>query len=467
MNRLLPNSLSEFCHSAVSSVKGLPVSSLRRRTLAIKKRRIMINSLSLEPMEEEEEVQPKKKDYVHYDHNDACKDSRWTSRESYQFMYARPWHKVLDFYSDVVNGRLSLEALLGECRDLSRETHLSSNGVEMVEDPDMSESKNVSSKDRSGRWARVTYKIILSYHGGSFDGWQKQPGLNTVQGLVERSIGKFVDEKKAEQLREKGFPLEAAVSVAGRTDKGVTALKQVCSFYTWRKDVKLQEIVDSIDEAAPEKLKVVSVTKVSRAFHPNFSAKWRHYFYIFPLDDSKDDSKAEEGSHNVSDEEGSRSVSDEEGSRNVSDEFESQKKMTRFEISKVNRLLHELEGKLLSYRMFARDLKPSRNTGPPTECFIYHARAAEITIPCSSIEEEKCTKAMCIELVANRFLRKMVRVLVATAIREAAAGAEDDALVKLMDATCRRATAPPAPPDGLCLVDVGYEDFDPCICLIP
>lgn len=62
---------------------------------------------------------------------------------------------------------------------------------------------------------------------------------------------------------------------------------------------------------------------------------------------------------------------------------------------------------------------------------------------------------------------QMVRVLVATAIREAAAGADEDALVKLMDASCRRATAPPAPPDGLCLVDVGYSEFDRKTCLIP
>jgi tRNA U38,U39,U40 pseudouridine synthase TruA len=60
----------------------------------------------------------------------------------------------------------------------------------------------------------------------------------------------------------------------------------------------------------------------------------------------------------------------------------------------------------------------------------------------------------------------MVRVLVATTIREAAAGAEDDALLKLMDATCRRATAPPAPPDGLCLVDVGYAEFEREKCFI-
>lgn len=61
----------------------------------------------------------------------------------------------------------------------------------------------------------------------------------------------------------------------------------------------------------------------------------------------------------------------------------------------------------------------------------------------------------------------MVRVLVATLVREAAAGADEDALLKLMDATCRRATAPPAPPEGLCLVDVGYTNFGPQNSLIP
>ena len=54
----------------------------------------------------------------------------------------------------------------------------------------------------------------------------------------------------------------------------------------------------------------------------------------------------------------------------------------------------------------------------------------------------------------------------APATREAVAGAEEAALLKLMDATYRWATAPPAPPDGLYLVDVGYAEFAPQICLI-
>lgn len=48
--------------------------------------------------------------------------------------------------------------------------------------------------------------------------------------VVEKSLGKFVDERKAQMLKDKGLPLEGAALVAGRTDKGVTAVHQVCSF---------------------------------------------------------------------------------------------------------------------------------------------------------------------------------------------------------------------------------------------
>lgn len=44
------------------------------------------------------------------------------------------------------------------------------------------------------------------------------------------------------------------------------------------------------------------------------------------------------------------------------DDAERINKPTRFKVSKVNKLLQQLEGKLLSYKMFARDTKPERNT---------------------------------------------------------------------------------------------------------
>ncbi|KAK8472795.1 hypothetical protein PHAVU_002G302500 [Phaseolus vulgaris] len=403
-------------------------------------------------MNNQREVESETESHVHYNHTDPSEYARWTARESFQFMYARPWQRVNDFYFNVVRANLSLSLLFGP------QTILDHNDTGIAALSDQSELESVASEDRSGRWARRTFKIILSYHGGSFDGWQKQPGLNTVQGIVEASLGKFVDEKKTQLLKDKGLPIEGCAVVAGRTDKGVTGLQQVCSFYTWKKDVKPRDIEDAINQAALGKLRVISVSEVSRVFHPNFSAKWRHYLYIFPLTNGyRDQSNSNGESCDISKYNEMHDSSSKDG-------IENQEKSYLFSVSKVNVLLRKLEGKLLSYKMFARDTKASRNDGPPTECFVYHARAMEVKLPTTDCGEE--TKVMCVELVANRFLRKMVRVLVATSIREAAAGAEDDALIKLMDATCRRATAPPAPPDGLCLVDVGYTEFDPQKCFI-
>ena len=59
---------------------------------------------------------------------------------------------------------------------------LDTTGEHYVTTSSEKQTATISTKDRGGRWERVTFKIVLSYHGGSFDGWQKQPSLNTVQG---------------------------------------------------------------------------------------------------------------------------------------------------------------------------------------------------------------------------------------------------------------------------------------------
>ncbi|KFK36937.1 hypothetical protein AALP_AA4G191800 [Arabis alpina] len=417
--------------------------------------------------------------YVHYHHADACSKARWNARETFKFMYDRPWKHVIDFYSNAVEGKLSVLSLFQIKKSL------------LVKDDGETESKAIETeletcgrKDgRTGRWERVNFKIVLSYNGSSFDGWQKQPDLHTVQSVVEKSLGGFVDEKKAQLLKKKCKPLEGRVLVAGRTDKGVSALNQVCSFYTWRKDIEPVEVEDAINKDASGKLRVVSISKVSRAFHPNFSAKWRRYLYIFPLDNAEPLCESGKNHENfIFDENHGKQKNgllSEENTEEVilseDDEFEIEEsgkvnglevveKPSDFSVSKVDQLLQQLQGKVLSYKMFARDTKAARNEGPPTECFMYHARAAEIRLACSEYAEGR--RVMCVELVANRFLRKMVRVLVATSIREAAAGAENDSLLKLLEASSRRATAPPAPSEGLCLFDVGYTDFDPQTSLI-
>lgn len=109
------------------------------------------------------------------------------------------------------------------------------------------------------------------------------------------------------------------------------------------------------------------VIQVSRAFHPNFSAKWRRYIYVFPLNTEREESSQQEdadvfdgGKRNVDDVHMSLEDSDVLAD-NYNTETRNVKKPNGFSVKKVDLLLRQLEGKLLSYKMFARDTKASRN----------------------------------------------------------------------------------------------------------
>jgi len=58
-----------------------------------------------------------------------------------------------------------------------------------------------------------------------------------------------------------------------------------------------------------------------------------------------------------------------------------------------------------------------------------------------------------------------MRVLVSTAVRESLpegsryGGNDHEALIKLVETRERLRTAPPAPPEGLCLAGVGFEEL--------
>jgi tRNA pseudouridine38-40 synthase len=64
----------------------------------------------------------------------------------------------------------------------------------------------------------MTSRLDLEYDGTAFTGWARQPGQRTVQDEVERALCAI--------LREDQVPL----TVAGRTDAGVHAWGQVCSY---------------------------------------------------------------------------------------------------------------------------------------------------------------------------------------------------------------------------------------------
>jgi tRNA pseudouridine38-40 synthase len=134
--------------------------------------------------------------------------------------------------------------------------------------------------------------LRLSYFGDRLFGSQMQPGLRTVEGeiiMACRRLGLFED------WREAGF------AMAGRTDRGVHARSQVCSFFTDKQD----RAIRALNRVLPEDIWCTAWAGVPDGFHPRYDATsrtYRYYFIPVPGDVSLMQEAAEEfiGQHNFS-----------------------------------------------------------------------------------------------------------------------------------------------------------------------
>lgn len=108
-------------------------------------------------------------------------------------------------------------------------------------------------------------RITLAYDGTEFHGWQVQPGLPTIQGLLEDIVGGM-----------EGHPVHVAGS--GRTDAGVHALGQVAAF-TLENPIPLPNLRRAINRLLPPAVRILSAEEVSADFHPRFQAAAKTYEY--------------------------------------------------------------------------------------------------------------------------------------------------------------------------------------------
>src|SRR5208283_1731565 len=102
-------------------------------------------------------------------------------------------------------------------------------------------------------------KLILSYDGSEFAGWQVQPEAATVQGTLASAIGRITGEKVLPQG-------------SGRTDAGVHALAQVATFVT-QSSVPAVNFVKALNDILPAAVRVLEVVEVAADFHARKSAR--------------------------------------------------------------------------------------------------------------------------------------------------------------------------------------------------
>jgi len=108
-------------------------------------------------------------------------------------------------------------------------------------------------------------KLILSYDGSDFAGWQVQPDALTIQGTLASAIGRITGEKVLPQG-------------SGRTDAGVHALAQVVTFAT-ESAVPTANFVKALNDLLPASVRVLEVEEVAADFHARKSARAKTYRY--------------------------------------------------------------------------------------------------------------------------------------------------------------------------------------------
>jgi tRNA pseudouridine38-40 synthase len=267
-------------------------------------------------------------------------------------------------------------------------------------------------------------RLIISYDGTDFHGWQRQPGAPTVQECLESAIERILGEK-------------VQVSGSGRTDAGVHALNQVANFQTACK-IPSENLLKALNNTLQPTVRVKVVSAAHPRFHARYDARSKTYryrilqapvaspfvnrfvwHYPFPLDVVRmaQAAKLFEGEHDF----------------------------TSF-AAVAQALLPVQKGTA------ANDAQ----AGVPVLQDIAQPNMVR-TIFTSRILRRTRTWMLIYEVTGSGFLHHMVRNIVGTLVEVGRGKLQPVDITRILEARDRTLAGPTAPAQGLCLVKVDYR----------
>lgn len=113
------------------------------------------------------------------------------------------------------------------------------------------------------------YKLIVSYDGKDFFGWQHSPGFRTVEQVLQETI-----ETKLQH--------SVTLQAASRTDAGVHAAGQVVNFLSPHK-LNGTSFCLGLNKLLPDDLRLCGATEAPLTFHPTLDNKGKEYRYKIQL----------------------------------------------------------------------------------------------------------------------------------------------------------------------------------------
>lgn len=112
----------------------------------------------------------------------------------------------------------------------------------------------------------ANFKLVLSYDGTDFNGWQMQPGLRTVQETLEQAIQSIIG-------------VRPRLSASGRTDAGVHAVGQVVNFPTIYQ-IEPYNLRKALNARLPDDVSIRECHIMTDEFDANRDAVRKLYRYV-------------------------------------------------------------------------------------------------------------------------------------------------------------------------------------------
>jgi tRNA pseudouridine38-40 synthase len=244
--------------------------------------------------------------------------------------------------------------------------------------------------------------FLVAYDGGAFCGSQRQSNGRSIQGELERAL-------------EAILKVETPVTLAGRTDAGVHATGQVAKFSTENESLPTQRVPLALNTTLDRAIRARDAREVESDFHPRFSAKSRIYRYRIEL-------------------------------------AKAQNPLLRTIAASIRDELN-LEAMQLAAKPFIgrQDFAAWQSAGSPTASTVREIKRLEISKTMAFDAE-----ILEIEIEADAFLYQMVRNIVGALIEAGRGHISGEDVARLTAGLDRTKCPPPAPPQGLCLVQVNY-----------
>ncbi|MEO1373475.1 MAG: tRNA pseudouridine(38-40) synthase TruA [Cyanobacteria bacterium J06635_10] len=243
--------------------------------------------------------------------------------------------------------------------------------------------------------------LVIQYQGTHFHGWQRQPKHRSVQEEIEKAISSVVGH-------------HVTLYGAGRTDSGVHAAAQVAHFNIASR-IPPSKWASILNSYLPQDILIRASSGVSETWHARFSASYRRYRYT----------------------------------------LYNEKLPNLF----VRPYSWHYYHALLDESLIASALKPLIGKH---HLSAFHRANSGRKHSWVNVQDAQCYRdgaLVYIEIQADGFLYGMVRLLVGMLVQVGSRKRTPENLTSIWEQERRDEVRYAAPPQGLCLLRVGYREF--------